>query len=332
MVFFTTVILFLFAFADHTVALKEIIIARNDATTEQSFYATQSCLEEGYLQLRTDENFLGSQISVGTTDCTVVSEHNEGETNGKLISEGNYQNKERSIVSFYSGAGASEDRSDSVIYHILDRSGSMDDDGPGCTIAQYQTQSECLNWGGVWGNQPVTSALEAAKSFLDNLDSDYDQIGVVSYSDNANLEFGASNNFEAARQAIDNINSPNGFTNIGDALALATTQLNPISGEYVKVEILLTDGKANRPEGENPTPEEYALQKAAEAEADDIIIFVIGLGEDVNQPFLEELASEINGNPLYFFAPDASDLEEIYNQIAEIIISYNINQNTWIEQ
>ena len=44
MVFITGTILFLFLFADHTLAIKEKASSQNDAASEQAFYNAQSCL------------------------------------------------------------------------------------------------------------------------------------------------------------------------------------------------------------------------------------------------------------------------------------------------
>jgi len=35
---------------------------------------------------------------------------------------------------------------------------------------------------------------------------------------------------------------------------------------------------------------------------------------------------------MYFFAPDAQGLQEIYDRIADTIIAYHISQNRWPEQ
>ena len=48
-------------------------------------------------------------------------------TNGTLLATGTFQEKKRTAASDYADAGPSETRNKTVIYHILDRSGSMDD-------------------------------------------------------------------------------------------------------------------------------------------------------------------------------------------------------------
>jgi len=330
MVFVTTMVLFLFVYSDHVNAMKEKLVSRNDVETEQAFYSAQSCLEEGYYQLRINKEYTGDDLEYQQINCHVATEYELGATEGVLNGIGEFNNKERVITSVYFDAGPSESRNDLAIYHILDRSGSMGDDGSGCTNTDYTNVTDCQNNGGVWGIQPMTSAQAAAKLFIDSLDSDHDEIGIVSYSDSVNLEMSATNIFNNAKQAIDDMVHPSGYTNIGDAISVAATQLAALPEEEIKAEILLTDGQANRPTGVNA--EEYAVAKATEAKENGVIIFSIGLGDDVNNVFLNEIASEIDGEKVYFYAPSADELEAIYNKIAGIIISYNIRQGTWQEE
>ena len=324
------IIMFLFVFSNNVTATREKIIARNEIATEKAFYSAQTCIEEGYLQLRTDENYVGTTISVDGVECEVMAQHNAGVASGKLVGTGTFSNSVRTVASYYADAGASATRNDTTIYHIIDRSGSMGYDGTGCTIPAYLNQIDCENNSGAWGPRPMIFAKEAAKSFINEMDPVYDKIGIVSYNQSAQLNFTASNDFTAAQTAINIIPTPTGSTNIGDAIRLATTsiQTNAPVGD-VKVEILLTDGVANVPSPIS-TAELYARTKADEADNAGVLIFVIGLGSGVNENFLRD---DIATDPtMYFYAPSASDLEGIYNQIANTILSYNINQNGWIEE
>ncbi|MFH1535057.1 MAG: VWA domain-containing protein [Patescibacteria group bacterium] len=330
MVFFTMIVMFLFVFSNNVTATREKIISRNSITTEKAFYSAQTCIEEGYLQLRTDENYSGTSIAIPGVECNVVSIHNAGEVFGKLVGTGTSSESIRTVASYYADAGGSSSINETTIYHIMDRSGTMIDDGLGCTISGFADQASCENNGGVWGYQPITSAKEAAKSFINELDPAYDKIGVAYYSDSARCDFLASNDFVGARTAIDDIASPSGYTNIGDAIGLATANiLNNAPPTDTRVEILLTDGKANRPLP-LATSEDYARTKADEADSAGILIFTIGLGSNVNVAFLRD---DIATDPtMYFYAPSAAELENIYNQIANAIVSYNISQSGWLEE
>jgi Ca-activated chloride channel family protein len=71
--------------------------------------------------------------------------------------------------------------------------------------------------------------------------------------------------------------------------------------------ILLTDGQ---PTG---TTGDAVRQAATRAKNAGILVFTIGLGQDVDQTLLADIASK---PAWYFFAPDTSQLEAIYKQIA----------------
>ncbi len=73
------------------------------------------------------------------------------------------------------------------------------------------------------------------------------------------------------------------------------------------VMIVLTDGRAN------PDPAEWAVERADAAKVQDIVIFTIGIGPELDVDALERMASK----PQYFYqAPDADELADIYPQIA----------------
>jgi uncharacterized protein YegL len=71
--------------------------------------------------------------------------------------------------------------------------------------------------------------------------------------------------------------------------------------------ILLTDAA---PTG--VTPDEVRVA-AARAKAAGMLIYTIGLGQDVDHALLADVSSKPEW---YFFAPDTGDLAEIYGQIA----------------
>jgi len=164
----------------------------------------------------------------------------------------------------------------------------------------------------------ISQAKTAANTFLDKLRTG-DQSGLVSYSTTATLNKTLSNSHSATKTAINSLIA-SGATNIGDAINLATgenisVRANP---QAIKIQILLTDGKANKPygpgNGEWPADVAYAKAKADEAAINGIKIFTIGLGSDVNASMLQYIASTTGGQ--YYFAPTGVDLQNIFNQIA----------------
>lgn len=171
----------------------------------------------------------------------------------------------------------------------------------------------------------LTSAKRAAKSFVDQLNSTGDRVGLVSYSDTARTDSGLTNNFNLVKQKIDSL-SANGYTNIGDGLAkmIAEFSAHARSGAILAT-VLLTDGVANRPcphfpqhVETCPNAADYALSQSSIAAGSGILIYTIGLGSsrtDFNEDLL--MAMQTNG---YFYAPSASDLMGIYDSIVQDLL------------
>lgn len=190
---------------------------------------------------------------------------------------------------------------------LLDRSGSM------ASISQNPPE-------------PLSSVKEAAASFMGQLGAK-DKIGVISFAGNASnpIDLTLSSDFASAKQVVGSIEIGRDgvqYTNIHDALRSARQELlSARAGESSKIVVLLTDGVANNPR--NPAggteaddikyAESAALLEASNAKEDGIMVYAIGLGNNINSSFLRAIAS---GEENYFFAPAASDLERIYKDIS----------------
>ena len=90
---------------------------------------------------------------------------------------------------------------------------------------------------------------------------------------------------------------------------------------------MLTDGIATKPEksGEPNYPLDYAEAKASEAKRNGALLYVIGLGDEVNAEFLKRIAS----TPEQYFP--ASSVEELKNIYKEIAVKICKNQPAVIE-
>lgn len=185
---------------------------------------------------------------------------------------------------------------------VIDRSGSM----------------EFL---GTTPPQPLTDVKEAAKLFVSEL-SKFDQASVISFANEATspIDANLSPNLSLIQNAIGNISiiSPSNTqnTNVGDGIRKASEELEssrhrPKSG---KIMVVLTDGVSTRPikAGDTKYPENYALANATDAKAKGTRIFTIGLGKDLNQEFLKNVASAPGD---FYLAPTAAQLESIYHEI-----------------
>ena len=207
---------------------------------------------------------------------------------------------------FALGSKVCEYPSDTII--ILDRSGSMSSLKSNIT-------------------QPLADAKNAAESFVEKL-SARDKVGVVSFATEAKdpIDLALTSDFETAKKSIDAISIETDgtqYTNIYDALRSAWQELLSARAQdnSSKVAVLLTDGVANNPRNPDGGTEEEDIKYAeslAEKEASDmkkdgIILYTIGLGDEINETFLKSIASKEEN---YFFAPTSENLEEIYKNIS----------------
>ena len=178
-------------------------------------------------------------------------------------------------------------------------------------------------------------------AFVDQLDPDVDQVGLVSYADWATLDhelaWGVSG-FNSVKSAIGDL-SANGTTNIGDAVYTAQQELESVrhNPDAVPIMIVLTDGIANRrhvgggcatwPDSPNDCTDD-AINQAATAKANGTVIFTIGLsliwgdyGQEVEE--LARLVLQTMATPpsssYYFETTDPPNLQGIFEQIAAII-------------
>ena len=172
----------------------------------------------------------------------------------------------------------------------------------------------------------IQNAKDAADTFLDNFKSN-DQSALVSYATTATLDKTLSNNHASTLTAV-NALTPSGATNIGDAIKLGIQELSSVRAraQATKAMVLLTDGLANKPNGdgqnENPLDVAYAESQATIAAGLGYKIFTVGLGDDgqIDQTMLQNIAT-ITG-ATYHHVPNGSDLSPIYDEIAYQVCQY----------
>lgn len=196
--------------------------------------------------------------------------------------------------------------------------------------------------------EPLSTAKAAASYFIDEL-KNKDQVGVISFANEVKnpIDYNLSSNFAEAKMAINSIaiqSSSTQYTNFAEALHAGWQELiSPRSEKDLsKIIVLLTDGIATAPKDPQSKSESddlkyaenSATQEATNAKKDGITIYTIGLGSEINQDFLENIASQADN---YFFAPSAADLKTIYKKIssdiceevpARIEITYKIFGNS----
>jgi len=182
----------------------------------------------------------------------------------------------------------------SDIMLLLDRSGSMNEESASPP-------------------QPFTSVKNAASDFVDLLGTQT-RLGLVTFATNANVNQRMSFNHADTSADINRIfirpKDETGFTNIGAAVRLARKQLTAGNQDREKVMILLTDGKANKPD--DPGGEAYARQQVSQAKQAGITVYTIGLGSQVNQAFMSSIASSPDK---YLQVADRTVLTNVYERI-----------------
>jgi Mg-chelatase subunit ChlD len=194
---------------------------------------------------------------------------------------------------------------------IIDRSGSMSEqDGSSGT--------------------KMSNAITSGDNFVDlTAANPQNEVGLVSFSNTATTNSPLTSNFASVKTQINSLKA-SGTTCIQCAIDAADKALSAGKRSNVKnVMVLLTDGIANYIEGSNSqvsqsVAEQAALTAAANSHKNnDTIIFVIGLGSDVNTTFLQQLATSTGGQ--YYFPPTTNNLNDIYTQISQIIAQGSVS-------
>ncbi len=186
--------------------------------------------------------------------------------------------------------------------------------------------------------EPYDSLVADAQAFT-GLFSGFDKMGLVSFSSSAAIKDQLNSNLNAIRSDLANAlpKPPSGGTNSAHGIAVARQVLDG-SGKRsnaLRVMVFETDGRAKEWCGSasysasaydttscsvgggiegNATAVSHVMAEAQRAAADGIIIYVIGLGPDVDNAFLQQLATVGRGK--YYAAPTSAELVAAFQAIA----------------
>ncbi len=190
-----------------------------------------------------------------------------------------------------------ETRNSDVVL-VVDRSGSMNDDGK------------------------LADAQAAVSSFLDTLNAPPEQAALVSFAVTATLDAPLTTDVELVRTAVMSLTAEDS-TYMDHGLAEARLEL--ASSRHVpthtKIIILLSDGQQTG----DTAP---VLAEAAAAKAEGALIFSIGLGPDADADLLQQVASD---PAYYFYAPSGDDLEDVYLEISTVLACPDIGGRTFVD-
>ncbi|SFM67324.1 VWA domain-containing protein [Methanolobus profundi] len=200
---------------------------------------------------------------------------------------------------------------------VLDRSGSMDPDyyaGDPLDVVLVMDRS------GSMSGTPIADAKTAAKEFMDNLASN-SEASLVSFASSSSTDLGlipldSYTNLSLAKNAVDSIQD-GGSTAMGEGMGDANDQLIYHGrDDSKKAMVVLTDGNTNAGEDQQG---DNAIETALD---NGIVIYTIGLGNNLDESLLMHIASETGGK--YYNAPTSSDLKAIYASIAQDLSDYDM--------
>ena len=168
-----------------------------------------------------------------------------------------------------------------------------------------------IDTSGSMEGEPIVSARNAARGFVESLEP-ADQAAIISFANGVTVESALSADRGATLAALDRLAAV-GNTALYSGVVQAVEQART-AGLPRKVIILLSDGLDFGGASQNTRQEALAL--AAEAR---VPVYAIGLGDDIDRPFLQELASASGG--AFIEAPAPSRIPEIYDQLSQLLRS-----------
>ena len=141
----------------------------------------------------------------------------------------------------------------------------------------------------------LEQAKQAAMSFVSQM-RPIDRVGLIQFDSQLTLVSPFTGNSGALLQQIDDL-TPQGNTRIYDALYLATQQIPTVDGS--KAIVLLTDGK----DTESAIDLQRVLSLVGQT---NVRVYTIGIGSDIDQQILSQIATESGGR--FFDAPAPADI------------------------
>jgi len=162
--------------------------------------------------------------------------------------------------------------------------------------------------GSMANDNKIGGAQQAAISFVQQLQPGQDRAGLLVFSNQVDVSEPLRPVTKASQQTlieqIQSITLSSG-TEFYQTVQTAIDQLKLETGR--KVVLALTDGRDNN----GQAPLANTIEQAKQA---NVPIYTIGLGNDVDEAGLQELAQQSGGS--YHFSPSADQLEKLYLEIA----------------
>lgn len=170
--------------------------------------------------------------------------------------------------------------------------GSLPDVPPTATILVMDVSG---SMGERWkGGVKIDSAKEAALQFIEQVTNEnrprggQHMIGIVAFSDQAQLLLPLTGDYGRARQVIISLGATNS-TNLGDGLSTALVEFGNAQAKAQRLIILLSDGNSNT----GPSKDQVLSGPVVEAMQKHVCIHTVAFGDpgDVDETFLRRVAS-----------------------------------------
>ncbi len=159
------------------------------------------------------------------------------------------------------------------------------------------------------GFTKMAGAKEAALAFVQNLQDERDRVGIIAFNHQEEtifpLKFISVSDRPTLKDRIQYLYARGG-TAYYDTIYHAVQELGAVSGR--RVVIALTDGIDEHSRRRLSSVIKYAQDN-------EVPLFTIGLGRDVEEWVLKKMAEQTGGE--YHFAPSADELADLYRSIAE---------------
>ena len=157
----------------------------------------------------------------------------------------------------------------------------------------------------------AAQAQAAAREFLTAMRPE-DELGLMLFSDTADLVHAPTKNRDESLTAIDAYTTVGG-TALYDALYDSLDRLAKIEGR--RVVVVVTDGRDENAASNGPGSLRPWDEVVAKLQQVDATVYAVGLGSRVNRPYLQQLA-DMSGGAAYFPA-DVTTLGAEYRRILD---------------
>lgn len=165
----------------------------------------------------------------------------------------------------------------------------------------------------------IAAAKNAASNFIAGLGRD-DRVAIVTFDNDIKTRIDFTTDHQAARQELNLVDATSGAgTCLYDA-AYQAVQMTATVPSGRRAVVLFTDGVDETPSG----------KQCSVHDADDVIdianesgtrtpLYTLGMGREVDQKILQQLAQDTGGR--FFYSPDANQLDAIFIRLSDTLRS-----------